>query len=103
MSDYNPNIEPIGHRCLVFPVKTQRQTEGGIYIPEQAAEREDMAQVKGVLVAVGPTAGKDYNWGDWARIGETVIFGKYSGVTIKGDDGKEYRLINDEDLAAYKS
>jgi len=100
---YEPGLEPIGHRCLVCPIKTDRTTKGGIIIPEDAAEREDMAQIKGVLVAVGKTAGDDYGWKNWAEVGRTVIFGKYAGVIIKGEDGKEYRLVNDEDLAAYVS
>lgn len=93
-------IHPIGHRVLIYPLPKERVTSSGIIIPEPTAGREDMAQVIGIMIEAGPTAGKDYGWPE-LKAGERVIYAKYAGNEMEGKDGKKYRLINDEDLAAY--
>lgn len=95
-------IEPLGHRVLVKPILTDRKTEGGIIIPEPTANKEDKAQIKSIVVAYGPTAWKAEGLGGtpWARTGETVIIGKFAGVFLKGKDGDNYRIVNDDELQA---
>lgn len=95
-------IEPLGHRVLLKPILTERVTEGGIVIPEVSAEKEDKAQIRAVVVAYGPTAWKAEGLGGvpWARTGEKVVIGKYAGVFLKGKDGVNYRVVNDDELQA---
>lgn len=95
-------VYPLGHRVLVRTIATERVTDGGIVIPEKAAENKDKAQIKAVVVAVGPTCWQAEGLGDepWAKAGDTVVIGKYAGVFIQGKDDVQYRIVNDTELQA---
>lgn len=96
-------ITPVGHRILVRPEEVQTRSKGGIVLANETIEKDEMAQIYGTVVAVGPEA-----WGEatkagfppWAKPGDRVIFGKYTGLVYPGHDGIKYRLINDLDLVA---
>lgn len=93
-------IVPQGWRVVVLPDKVKTETESGIVISTGSQTmREEMAQVDGIVVAMGSEC---YNKHEtpWCKIGDKVIFGKYSGIFRKGNDGKTYRIINDEDVVA---
>lgn len=98
--DFRPGITPCGHRVLVCPVLVERKTAGGIILHDTAAEREDMAQIEAVVVAVGANAWKDQPSGEWAKPGDKVLIAKYSGLTRKGVDERMYRVISDLDVVA---
>jgi len=90
-------MQPLGHRVLVKIGKV-KEKEGSLFLPVQAAEREQAGIEKGELVAVGPNAWKGFDDGyPWAGIGDTVGFTRYAGVYIE-HDGEFYRAMNDEDL-----
>lgn len=95
-------IHPVGHMVLVQPILTQRMSEGGIVIPEMAADKQDKAQIKAVLIDYGPTAWMAQGLGGkpWANRGDTVIIGKYSGVPIEGKNEVKYRIVRDDELQA---
>jgi co-chaperonin GroES (HSP10) len=95
-------FEPLDLRVLVLPDPAETISPGGIIIPDQPAEREKYAMMFGTLVAVGENA-----WEEAAarsdkfekpQVGEHIVFAKYGGIEIKGRDGKQYRLMNDEDV-----
>lgn len=93
-------IHPKGHRVLILPDPVEEVSESGIVLSVgQTADRERLAQLRGTIVELGSTA-----WHDqpepWAKVGDHIIFGKYSGLIYKGDDGLEYRIINDLDVVA---
>ncbi len=93
-------IHPKGHRVLILPDPVEEVSESGIVLSVgQTADRERLAQLRGTIVELGSTA-----WHDqpvpWAEVGDHIIFGKYSGLIYKGDDGLEYRIINDLDVVA---
>lgn len=77
-------VRPLEDRVLVKPLEKENKTESGIYLPETSKERP----VQGRVVAVGP--GKRLDNGKRAemsiKVGDTVVYGKYSGseVEIKG-------------------
>lgn len=91
-------IQPREFKILVFPEVVEERSAGGIILAQTTKEKEQMAQVKGKLVAAGGNAFED--WADPPEIGSTVYIGKYAGYTVKGADGQEYRLCNDKDIAA---
>lgn len=94
-------LTPCGHRVIVLPVKKERTTESGILIPDPVADREDMAQIEALVVAVGPSAWADQSVaGQWAKPGDRVVIAKFSGLQHKGPDGKAYRVISDLDVVA---
>lgn len=90
-------IRPVGVRILVLPDVVEEKTVGGIILAKEYTNKEKMAQIKGVLVATGDHAWEDYST-PWAKVGDRVIIGKYSGLIEMGRDEKEYRIVNDKDL-----
>ena len=96
-------INPVGHRLLVLPEEVEETSEGGIIIHVGGQkDREQLAQIRGTVVAMGTTAYDDQN-DPWCKVGDFITFGKYSGLIYKGTetkDGKEYRVINDLDVVA---
>lgn len=100
----NPSgINPTEYKVLIRPEQVEDRTKGGIIIPEQAKERDQYAQMHGVLVAVSPLAFTYEQWPDDGlkpKAGDRVLFAKYAGATVKGEDGVDYRIVNDRDVAA---
>ena len=96
----NPGIQPKGHRVLVLPDDIETKTASGIVVSTGVqVMREELAQVDGIVVAMGNTCYSDQPE-PWCKIGDRVVFGKYSGIIRKGKDGKTYRIINDLDVVA---
>jgi chaperonin GroES len=91
-------FHPVGFRVLVLPDAVDEKTAGGIIIARDTKGREDMAQVKGTVVEVGPCCWDNQSTSNWAKAGDRIVFGKYSGLAYKGKDGKDYRIINDTDV-----
>ena len=98
-------IMPTEYKILVEPIKVDEKTKGGIILPDEHKDREQFAQMQGVLVAVSPLAftyADDEAWGDAEKPkpGDRVMFAKFAGAAVKGKNGKDYRIINDKDLSA---
>lgn len=105
MSQSSPNtsgIFPVGYRVLVKPDPLEEKTAGGIIIAEPIREQHDRAQATGRLVAVGAFAWKEWPAG-WAKPGDRVLFDKYGGTHMTGEDGELYRLLNDQQVTAIVS
>ena len=92
-------LQPIEYKVLIKLDEVEEKTTGGLFIPETARDREQMMQVKAVLIATGGDA-----FGDMAeptpRIGDRIYVAKAAGYHVTGADGETYRLINDKDIAA---
>jgi chaperonin GroES len=95
-------FEPLDLRVLVLPDDVETKTSGGIIIPDMTGEREKYAMIFGTLVAVGENAWEEAAARsakfDKPAPGDRVVYAKYGGIEIKGRDGKQYRLMNDEDV-----
>ena len=90
-------IRPLHDRVIVKRIEEERKSAGGIVIPDTAAEKPD----QGEIVAVGKGK-KDDNGKLIAidvKVGDRVLFGKYSGQTVKVD-GDELLVMREEDLFA---
>ena len=88
-------IRPLHDRVIVKRVEAERTTAAGIVIPDTATEKPD----QGEIVAVG--TGKLLDDGKIrkleVKVGDRVLFGKYSGQTVKVD-GKELLVMREEDI-----
>ena len=95
--------EPTGWRILVLPYKGKGKTEGGVFIPDAAVEREALATVCALVLKVGPLAYKDPDkFGDsgaWCKEQDWVIFGRYAGSRLSIEGG-EIRILNDDEILA---
>lgn len=98
----NPSgILPTGFRVLVRPIEVEAKV-GSIIIPDDSRDKEKFAQQEGILIAVSPAA---FNYDDAIRDkapqpGARVLYAKYVGFIRKGNDGLDYRIIEDKDVAA---
>ncbi len=88
-------IRPLHDRVLVQRVKEEEKTKGGIIIPDTAKEKP----VEGKVIAVGN--GKVAEDGSVrkleVKVGDRVLFGKYSGQEIKVD-GEEMMILREDDI-----
>lgn len=85
------NFVPQGDRVLVEAAEAESKTMGGIIIPDTAKEKPQ----KGVIVAVGP--GKKKDEPVTLKVGDKVLYGKYSGTEIS-IEGKEYLIMRADDV-----
>ena len=86
------NIKPLADRVLVEPAAAETKTSSGIIIPDTAKEKPQ----KGNIVAVGPGT-KDNPI--TVKVGETVLYGKYSGTELKFES-KDYLIMRESDILA---
>jgi chaperonin GroES len=89
------NIRPLHDRVIVRRMEEERTSPGGIVLPDAATEKP----VQGEILAVGN--GKVTESGDVrpleVKIGDKVLFGKYSGTEVKVD-GEELLVMREEDI-----
>jgi chaperonin GroES len=88
-------IRPLHDRVVVKRMEEERKTASGIVIPDTAAEKPD----QGEIIAVG-TGKKDDQGKHIAldvKVGDRVLFGKYSGQTVKVE-GQELLVMREEDI-----
>lgn len=86
------NIKPLADRVLVMPAPAEEKTASGLYIPDTAKEKPQ----RGEVVAVGPGK-KDEPTS--VSVGDTVLYGKYSGTEI-ALDGEDYLIMRESDILA---
>lgn len=96
---------PVDHHCLVRIDKAEEVSKGGIVIPEKQQEREQWAETRGTLVAVGGSA--FYGWvpqylgEEEPRLpqpGDRVMVRQYNVYRVRGTDGQYYSLVEDRDI-----
>lgn len=94
-------IIPTGGHLLVLPDKVEEMTAGGIIMPQETRDKEQQAATVGTLVDIGESAWADLDDGSpWAGIGDKVSYARYAGISMLGQDGESYVLINDNDVLA---
>lgn len=91
------NLRPLHDRVIVKRLDQETKTASGIVIPDAAAEKPD----QGTVLAVGN--GKILEDGKVrpldVKVGDTILFGKYSGQTVKVE-GEELLVMREEDIMA---
>ena len=90
-------IKPLGDRIVLKVIDDVQQPQGGIFIPDSAKEKPQ----KGEVVADGP--GKTMDNGERepldVKVGDKVLYAKYSGTDVKMD-GIEYKILSVKDVLA---
>ena len=91
-------IQPLGDRVVVKPLEAETKTKGGILLPDTAKEKPQMGEV----IAVGK--GKVLDSGSVqaleVKVGDKILYGKYSGNEITTKDGDELLIMREEDILA---
>ena len=86
------NIKPLADRVLVEPAPAEEKTASGIIIPDTAKEKPQ----RGTVVAVGPGKKDEPTT---VTVGDTVLYGKYSGTEIN-IEGTDYLMMRESDILA---
>ena len=89
---HKQKIKPLADRVLIEPASAETTTVSGIIIPDTAQEKPQ----KGIVVAVG-NGTKDHEMS--VKIGDQVLYGKYSGTELKFE-GTDYLMMRESDLLA---
>ena len=89
------NIRPLHDRVIVRRMEEERTSPGGIVLPDSATEKPDQGEVlavgKGKILESGDVRPLD------VKVGDRVLFGKYSGSAVKVD-GEEVLVMREEDI-----
>ena len=90
-------IRPLHDRILVERLEEKESARGGIIIPDTAKEKPQEGQV--IAVGTGKVTDEGKRIGLDVKVGDRILFGKYSGSEVKVDD-KEYLIFREEDVLA---
>jgi chaperonin GroES len=91
------SLRPLDDRVVVQPLEAEEKTTGGILLPDTAKQKPQ----QGKVIAVGP--GRLSDKGDrlalGLKVGDTVLFGKYSGSDVEVS-GTELKILREADILA---
>ncbi len=91
------SLRPLGDKIVIKVIEDNEQTQGGIFIPDNAKEKPQ----KGEVVAVGE--GRTLDSGEkeavGVKVGETILYAKYAGTDVKLD-GTVYKILSIKDVLA---
>ena len=92
------SLQPLADRIIVKPLDAEEVTKGGIVLPDTAKEKPQ----EGEVVAVG--TGKILDNGQTqtltVKVGDRVLYGKYSGTEISTKDGHDVLIMREDDVLA---
>ncbi len=89
-------VAPLADRVVIKPLEEAEQMRGGLYIPDSAKEKPQQGEV----VAVGPGRfEKDQRVPMDVKVGDKVLYGKYSGTEVTLDGG-QYLILRESDVLA---
>ena len=92
------DIKPLGDRIVIKPLEAEGKTKGGILLPDTAKEKPQEGKVvaigKGKVLENGTTQAPE------VKVGDKVLYGKYSGNEITTKDGEELLIMREEDILA---
>lgn len=97
-------IEPVEYRCVVRldTLKDDdgdQKSAGGIIIPQERTDRDQMAYTKATLLGHGGNAFSDWK-GRIPQVGDRVMVAKYAGITREADPTDLIRLVTDKEILA---
>ena len=96
-ADVQLTLKPLDDRVVVEPTEAEEKTAGGILLPDTAKQKPQ----QGKVVAAGP--GKQNDDGSRTalavKVGDTVLYGKYSGSDVEVN-GKELKILRESDILA---
>ena len=97
MASAKDKIKPLADRVVVQALEETEQMRGGLYIPDTAKEKP----MQGTIIAVGPGKLSEENQriAPDVKVGQRVLYGKYSGTEVSVD-GTEYLILRESDILA---
>lgn len=106
VSETDPGMKPLEFNVLVLPRVIQRQRASGIFVPENAAQREEEGGDEGLLVAISPLAFNEQDFPNpdaIPKVGDHAMFARYAGKSFVGKDGRVYRVMKDKEILGVRT
>jgi chaperonin GroES len=94
------NLKPLGDRVVVEHMEQAEKTAGGVFLPDTAKEKPQEGRV--LAVGSGRTLDNGTKLAMDVKVGDKIIYSKYSGSEVK-IDGKEVLIISEKDVLAIMS
>ncbi len=91
------NVKPLADRVVVLPLEEEEQMRGGLYIPDTAKEKPQSGKI--VAVGEGKLSEEGVRIAPDVEVGQTVLYGKYSGTEVTVE-GEEYLILRESDILA---
>ena len=91
------NVKPLADRVLVRPLDAEEKTAGGLFIPDNAKEKPQKGEV--VAVGQGRIADNGTKIEPTLKIGDKILYGKYSGTEVS-IDGADFLIMKESDVLA---
>lgn len=91
-------LKPLGDRIVVKPLEAENKSKGGIVLPDTAKEKPQEAKV--VAVGRGKVLENGTVQAPEVKVGDKVLYGKYSGNEITTKEGEELLILREEDILA---
>ena len=91
------NLKPLGDRVVIEHVEQNEKSTGGIFLPDTAKEKPQEGMVR--AVGTGRVLDNGTTLPMSVKVGDRVIYSKYSGSEIK-IDGKELLIVSEKDVLA---
>ena len=94
-ADKQLSLKPLDDRVVLEPLEAEEKTSGGILLPDNAKQKPQ----QGKVIAVGPGKlnDKGVRLALAVKIGDTVLFGKYSGSDVEVNT-KEYKIVRESEI-----
>jgi chaperonin GroES len=90
-------IQPLADRVVVKALEETEQMRGGLYIPDTAKEKPQQGEV--IAVGPGKLSDEGKRIGPDVKVGNRVLYGKYSGTEVNVE-GEEYLILRESDILA---
>ncbi len=91
-------MQPLGDRIVIRPLDAETKSKGGIVIPDSAKEKPQQGEV--VAVGKGKVLDSGAVQALEVKVGDKVLYGKYSGNEITTKEGEELLIMREEDILA---
>ncbi|MGI6662283.1 MAG: co-chaperone GroES [Bacillota bacterium] len=92
-------LKPLADRVVVKPIQAEEKTKGGIVLPDTAKDKPQEGEV--IAVGTGRILDNGTKLPLEVKVGDRVVYSKYSGSEIK-IDGEEYLIIRESDVLAIR-
>src|SRR5262249_48641467 len=105
MSEVAHGLTMYGFNVLIKPKPVENKI-GSILIPDEHKEKLEYSVTEGELVALSPVAFSYETWPEGTilpKIGDKVTYAKFVGAKIEGNDGIEYRVMEDKEILAVRA
>ena len=90
-------VKPLADRVVVSPLEEEEQMRGGLYIPDTAKEKPQSGKI--IAVGEGKLSDEGVRIAPDVEVGQTVLYGKYSGTEVTVE-GEEYLILRESDILA---